>query len=223
MPNHYQEPSPHGYQEVVSTGQYPEPKDHFLESKNPFQQSTSFQSVNDTLQNEDTIRQRATTYPERSINPFHNQQFSTPDFFSNSTREPQLFSQLSLPTIPSVASSDMNSPPGNMAFGDSEKSLNNFPLAGRNLDYIQQSSTEDIALNLNVHETTSSREKEEKKKGLKWTNVTATVTKKYAKGPKGGQTKNSPQLKLSAGSQQPPTDKKSARLVGQWKCTKYTV
>lgn len=110
-------------------------------------------------------------------------------------------------------------------FGSEEReqlsppSYNNFPLANKNLDYFQQNTVDDLNIRLDAKDTKRAKEKEEKKKGLKWTNVTNSVTMKYAKEPK---IKPESQLPIS---ETPIVQEKEKvvvkNLVNRWKCTKF--
>jgi len=168
--------------------------------------------------------------PNYHEQPPNNRQVSSPYANSvNSIQEPfasqqipqdsSLFAnQIALPEMPSVdySSGGTNSPIDN----DASNSMNEFPLAGRNLDYIQQSPGGEVSRNIDVRESTV-KEKDEKKKGFKWTNVTASVTQRYAKDV--NESKDRPRNTNTELSNVSQSKDAVNRLVGRWKCTKYTV
>jgi hypothetical protein len=112
--------------------------------------------------------------------------------FPRSGSPDQLFGTQTLPELPTTKPNqspfeDMFSGESSAfsadSFAEKPKTLQNFPLAKSNLNYLQ-GSMDDLNANVNVHESKGAKEKEDKKKGLKWTNVTASVTMKYANDPR---------------------------------------
>jgi len=176
------------------------------------------QFTNGTFQDQDTQNPEGNQYSQSSL--FKSSYPEMPVVNQNPNQNPNVS-----PFGDVFSTSDGNTfPPESFQDAQQQNSPHNFPLAGRNLDYIQQNPIEDINLAVSVHENKATKEREEKKKGLKWTNVTDSVTLKYAKEPKIGY--GGHPTAISQPTQNAPSGDggvKQNGMVGRWKCMNYKV